>query len=278
MDCHGYRDPLSMMFKNENTVVKNRAQKRYAELSTKKMKNKTSFKGLPTASETSSDDTSTSSRSPRSSSTVSQSENPTKPITLSVENEALNFFAANNIFESAIAGRSNYRWLFQMLSGSKNDATLQSSAHAVSLATLATARKSQALMIRAQQYYARALALTNKALRDSTKVYEDSTLVSVIMLGVYEDLVFERHSLRAWVHHLKGAGMLFVMRGEVQFRSNLARQIFLQFYRTHMRKSLELGNPIPENIKQLYRHLTSLRDHTMHGMYKSDTANINLSI
>jgi hypothetical protein len=139
--------------------------------------------------------------------------------------------------------------------------------HAASLATLATANKSQSLMKKAQEHYARALALTNRALGDSVKVCEDSTLVSVIMLGVYENFVFEKHSLFAWMQHLKGAETLFALRGETQFRSDLARQIFVQFYRTAVTKGVELGTPVPDKIARLYRFLTSLSDYTMHGTY-----------
>ncbi|KAL1591471.1 hypothetical protein SLS60_011971 [Paraconiothyrium brasiliense] len=153
-----------------------------------------------------------------------------------------------------------------MLSGPEVDATLQSSAHAASLATLATANKSESLMRKAQEHYARALTLTNEALGDAIKVYEDSTIVSVILLGVYENFVFEKHSLRAWMQHLKGAETLFALRGETQFRNDLARQIFMQFYRLTMTKGVELGTPIPDKIARLYRFLTSLNDYTMHGV------------
>lgn len=184
----------------------------------------------------------------------------------SVEHQALSFFAANNLLQPAIAGRGNYQWLFQMLSGTEIDASLQSSAYAASLATLATANKSHSLMKKAQEYYAHALTLTNRALGDSVKVYEDSTLVSVILLGVYENFVFEKHSLQAWMQHLRGAETLFALRGETQFQSDLARQIFIHFYRTSVRKGVELGTPVPDNIARLYRFLTSLNDYTMHGM------------
>jgi hypothetical protein len=258
------------MFKNESHAVMSKAQKRYEALSEKR-KREGGVSGTFPAREFASEDlpsipsSSSGSESRRTASTVTRSGSPARPMTLSIENQALSFFAANNLLQPAVAGRGNYQWLFQMLSGSEIDATLQSSVHAASLATLATANKSQPLMKRAQEHYARALTLTNRALGDSIKVREDSTLVSVILLGVYENFVFEKHSLVAWMQHLKGAETLFALRGETQFRSDLARQIFVQFYRTTVSKSVELGTPVPDKIARLYRYLTSLNNYTMHG-------------
>ena len=185
----------------------------------------------------------------------------------SIEIQALNFFAANNLSQTAVVGRTNYQWLFHLLSAPEVDTTLQSSAHAVSLAAFATANKSQPLMRRAQEHYAQALTSTNKALSDPTQVYEDSTLVSVILLGLYENFTFEVHSMNAWMHHLKGANTLFALRGKEQFKGSLARQKFLQFYRTSVTKGVELGPPVPNHVAKLYRYLTSRSDYTMHGMY-----------
>ncbi|KAF2441259.1 hypothetical protein P171DRAFT_93359 [Karstenula rhodostoma CBS 690.94] len=270
-ECHGYRDPLSMMFKNESHIVMKKAQKRYEALSTKRKERKplsVAFpaRGLASEESLSGSSSSTSSGSQRTFSTLTRLGSLTRTMTPPIENQALSFFAANNILEAAVVGRGNYRWLFQMLSGPEIDATLQSSAHAASLATLATANKSQSLMKKAQEHYANALALTNRALGDSNKACEDSTLVSVILLGVYETFVFEKYSMGAWMQHLKGAEILFALRGEKQFRSDLARQIFMQFYKTTITKGVELGTPIPDNIARLYRFLTSLKDYTMHGV------------
>ncbi|KAL5455944.1 hypothetical protein PMIN06_004194 [Paraphaeosphaeria minitans] len=271
-ECYGYRDPLSMIFKNESNVVMNKAQKRYEELS-KNREIRKPLSGTPPVQELAFEERSngSSSSSPGSSESQQASSTSTRSglarsITPPIENQALSFFAANNILQPAVVGRGNYQWLFQMLSGPTIDATLQSSAHAASLATLATANKSPFLMKKAQEHYANALTLTYRALGDSNKACKDSTLVSVILLGVYETFVFEKHSMKAWMQHLKGAEILFALRGEVQFKSDLARQIFVQFYRTTITKGVELGTPIPDKIARLYRFLTSLKDYTMHGV------------
>lgn len=152
-----------------------------------------------------------------------------------------------------------------MLSWSEVDLTLKSSAYAVSLASFATANKSQFLANKAQEHYTRALVATNKALGDPAKAYQDSTLVSVILLGTYENFMFENHTLDAWMQHTKGAGTLFALRGKSQFGSDIARQIFLQFYRESISKGVEIGVPIPDNVAYLYRYLTKMNNYTMHG-------------
>lgn len=254
-----------MMFKNESNVVISKAQSRYKELSNKKNTKKTTSKQpLVQTFETSSNESST---SPETTGTGSLSASPTQPLIPSIEDQALNFFASNNLLQPSIAGRGDYQWLFQMLSLPGIDSTLRTSAYAVSLATLATARKSQSLRQKAQEHYTNALTSTNKALRDPKRLYGDSTLVSVILLGAYENFMFENHSLHAWMHHLKGAGMLFALRGEGQFNSNIVRQIFVQFYKDSVSKGIELGTPVPSNVARLYRYLTSLDNYTMHGMF-----------
>lgn len=262
-----------MMFKNESHVVMNKAQKRYEALS-KKRRKRTPFSGTLPVRELASEESPTGSSSSSSSSSESHSTSTrsgslARSIAPRVETQALSFFAANNILQPAVVGRGNYQWLFQMLCRPEIDATLQTSAYAASLATLATANKSQFLMKKAQEHYANALTLTNRALGDPDKVCKDSTLVSVILLGVYETFVFEKHSIGAWMQHLKGAEMLFALRGDNQFRSDLARQIFVQFYSTALTKGVELGTPIPDKIARLYRFLTSLKDYTVHGTYRN---------
>ncbi|KAF1971377.1 hypothetical protein BU23DRAFT_180604 [Bimuria novae-zelandiae CBS 107.79] len=268
-ECYGYRDPLSMMFKNESNVVRNKAQKKYEELSRKRAVKKTTSKRLlvrAKMSDGSSSDAMTTPQSLETASTIPRTASPPRPMTSSIENQAISFFAANNLLQPSVVERGNYQWLFEMLRVPKISIMLKSSANAVSLATFATANKSQPLMKKAQGHYARALTSTNEALSDPAKVYDDSTLVSVILLGVYEMFVFEKHSLTAWMQHLKGAGTLFALRGENQFKSRLARQIFMQFYKTSVAKGVELGTPVPDNMAKLYRSLTSMQDYTMHGV------------
>lgn len=244
-----------------------KAQLKYKELSNKKCPKKTASRRPLVREPTFGTLSSEASTSPGTIDTMTQLASPTQSLTLSVEEQALSFFASNNLLQPAIAGRGNYQWLFQMLSWPEIDPTLRSSAYAVSLATLATANKSEALKQKAQEHYTNALVSTNRALRDPKRLYGDGTLASVILLGAYENFMFENHTLDAWVHHLKGAGTLFALRGEAQFSSDVVRQVFVQFYKDSVAKGIELGMPIPNKVARLYRYLISLNNYTMHGMY-----------
>lgn len=262
------------MFKNESTIVINKAQKRYEALSKPRNERKTSSRTNPVGDLASRK----SSNSPLPSSSTSLKSHQTPASTRSgslarsiappIENQALSFFAANNISPPTFACRGNCQWLFQMLNGPETDAAVQSSAYATSLATLAMVNQSPVIMKKAQEHYAKALSLTNRALGDSIEVLKDSTVVSVILLGVYETFVFENHSMGAWMQHLKGAEMLFTLRGKDQFKSVSARAIFLQFFSIIMKRSIELGTPIPDKLSGLYWYVTSLNDYTMHGTYR----------
>ncbi|KAJ4301133.1 hypothetical protein N0V90_003223 [Kalmusia sp. IMI 367209] len=257
------------MFKNENSAVMNKAQKKYKELP----KQRPEMSSIPKKNQTRrpkskslTSESATFSQTRETALTVSRPVSPIKPLISSIEDQALGFFAANNLMQPSIALRGNYQWLFQMLSGPEVDPSVKSSTYAVSLATLATATKSEAVMEKAHEHYALALASTNKALGDSKKLYEDDTIVSVILLGVYENVMFEKHSLHAWMQHLKGASTLLHLRGAQQFKTALGRQIFVQYYRTVVNAGIEIGIPIPENIVPLYQVLINLKDYTTHGV------------
>lgn len=257
-------------------MVVSKAQKKYQELSKRRSELSQSSKrtSIPRAeSESSTSESSTPSQSEdaeanafaHAAMAVSRPASPRLPMIASIEDQALYFFAANNLMQPSPALRGNYQWLLPMLNHPNVDPVVQSSAYAVSLATLATATKSGAVLKTAQEHYARAVTSTNQALGDPMRVRNDDTLVSVILLGVYENVLFGSHSLSAWMHHLKGASALLSLRGIEQFKSPLVRQIFVQFFRTAVNAGIEISMPMPDGLAALYEGLVSLDDYTTHG-------------
>ncbi|KPM42692.1 hypothetical protein AK830_g3892 [Neonectria ditissima] len=106
---------------------------------------------------------------------------------------------------------------------------VSSAVRAVSFATFALRVRDASYMKTARTNYALALAQTNKALACPEKAILDRTLAAVLLLGLFEAIVFQgRQSPEPWTAHTLGALQLLRLRGKKQFRSKLAHHLFVQ--------------------------------------------------
>jgi hypothetical protein len=79
----------------------------------------------------------------------------------------------------------------------------------------------------ARSVYGQAIGLLNTALRDPKMCRLDSTLISVAMLGYYENLVCDSmDSVRSWKAHISGATQLLHLRGKAQFKTSVGRMLY----------------------------------------------------
>lgn len=79
----------------------------------------------------------------------------------------------------------------------------------------------------AQTHYARALRSTNLALSCPELATSDSTLLAVLLLSLFEALVFQGRAIPVnWNAHTRGASELLRLRGESQFDNSLGRHLF----------------------------------------------------
>ncbi|KAH6612648.1 hypothetical protein C7974DRAFT_406022 [Boeremia exigua] len=272
-DCHGYRDALSMMFKDETAVVAKKARKRYQALALQSPPQDSTAGQLP---ETGSSKalsilyTDVDSRNLKPvRSAISRYPTPdslVREILPSIEDQARGFFIASHVSKPAIVPRGQYEWVLEALSHSDCEEVLRSSVNAASLAALANSTKNPVIAAKAHAAYGSALHMTNSALRVKETAVTDSTLISVIMLGLYENFVFQdKRSIQAWSKHVQGASALLNLRGKEQFKSNTARRIFHQFYGIIMLVSLESGQPIPDGMRELYDFCNPTSDYTIQG-------------
>ncbi|OAL49281.1 hypothetical protein IQ07DRAFT_512484 [Pyrenochaeta sp. DS3sAY3a] len=274
-ECHGYRDMLSMMFKNESDVVAKKAEKRYEALAKQKapvivpkrepqlVNPDTSALTTPVSKLKSNgsfnDHRASWSRYPTP-------ESMTREIVPSIEEQAQGFFISNYVAHPSMVPRGQFEWVPELLARPHTEEILRASVNAASLAGLANTTKSPAIMQKAQTAYVNALRLTNSALRVKETAVQDSTLISVIMLGMYENMVFQdRQSIQAWAKHVAGACALLRLRGKEQFESDLARRIFHQFYGVVMLVALETGTTVHEGMHELYEAMHPTSDYDVHG-------------
>ncbi|CAG8930110.1 unnamed protein product [Penicillium salamii] len=98
---------------------------------------------------------------------------------------------------------------------------------AVGLAQLSAINKSPAMMLSAMQEYHRALNLTNLALSEPAQALSDYTLMAIVCLSLYGvTRGKEEKPLDSWHHHWKGVAALIQLRGPGQFRNPSGLQLF----------------------------------------------------
>lgn len=152
--------------------------------------------------------------------------------------------------------------------GSSSDTNaLNACVSAVGLAGLSSMSRDSGILREARKFYGYALRATNKALSSPAAVKDDSTLLSVIILGAFETLAgSDRPSLAAWANHVHGAAALLKLRGFEQLRTLAGRQMYAQVAFSLLTSCLQRDMPIPE-------YVLSLRDEaSRHMVDPSDRA------
>ncbi|KAF1997999.1 hypothetical protein P154DRAFT_440091 [Amniculicola lignicola CBS 123094] len=280
-ECHGYRDPLSMMFRNESDVVAQKAEMRYKELSKGRTKRSNRQKDLenvdPDGSSSSSSSSSSSNEESSPPSTTGSDQQLAAysksllrrqefPLELvhSLQDLANGFFFSKHVAPPTIALRGQHDYLFDLLGRPNISKILQTSVNAVSLASLANSKKSQMIMRKAQGEYVSALGMTNEALQSRDTAREDSTLAAVLMLGLYESFMYQgKQSLKAWQKHTEGACALIRLRGRPH--SSIGIRIFQQFYGTILLVALESQTPVPVGMREIWEAITQVGDYSVAG-------------
>ncbi|KAH7127838.1 hypothetical protein B0J13DRAFT_564610 [Dactylonectria estremocensis] len=133
-----------------------------------------------------------------------------------VDKLGVSFYFAKYTFNEAPFGGEYHDWLAQ--SYSEDGSVLQAAIDAVGMAGISNVSYAPRVASRSKERYAKAIAAVNKALRDPVQVVADSTLMAVILLGLYETVNFatsDRYSY--WIAHVKGATALLELRGPEQF-------------------------------------------------------------
>ena len=103
-----------------------------------------------------------------------------------VEDHAASFFFDNYVLEPSKTCMSVYEFLPALYSRNIGKNALHCIVTALGLAGLSHHSKEEQLMADARTWYTSALHMTNNALRDPSTMKADQTLISVILLGVYE--------------------------------------------------------------------------------------------
>lgn len=239
--CPGYRNPLDQMFRDESAAVTKRAQKSYR--STPQLScNRSSTSKLPSSVLRCAGLFTEAPNAAASMLMCALRPNPAPPI----EDVALAHFMS-----SYIPG-SHFVYLPDLYNRARGETALPATVHAASLARLAWEMGQPALVDQARRSYAKALAETNEALSNPATATSDAVLVSVLLLSLYETIVWSNAGTPDnWTTHTRGAMALVRLRGEHQLNTLVGRQLFTQVVNIICVDSLRSRTKLPQDLLDL---------------------------
>jgi hypothetical protein len=168
-----------------------------------------------------------------------------------IEDRGTGFFVANYVLGMDGPSKGHLDYLVDMARGQTLDDGLLSSMKAVGLAGYAHAMHAPSLMKNARYQYVRALQSINKALRDPVGVKKDSTLLSIMILGIFETTTgTNRGSLKDWAEHINGAAAVIKLRGPTQIERPAGRRMLVQVAANQMIFCLQRGVSLPDHMKE----------------------------
>ncbi|KAK1750691.1 sterol uptake control protein 2 [Echria macrotheca] len=136
---------------------------------------------------------------------------------------------------------------------------------AVGLMGIAIMTQSRDMMEAAQKSYGTALRLMNHALADPAEAIKDTTMLSVLILGVFEMMtenIPRTKTIEAFQEHVNGAAALAMMRGPAQFQTSAGKRMFSMLCQRVVISCIQRAMPVPEPIVQLFHEMNKANSPT----------------
>lgn len=256
--CLGYRDPTDLIFLNEN------------EATARKVEARSVAQGRPIVTKLRSSGSVGSAMLEGRSHVPRQHDSGVDPspislsimpnLTPTIDERAVNFFFSNHVIG---IGLPSTGFIDQMHTHPDYDFSdnLLSSIKAVGLAGVFNVTKAPGLLVEASKQYVTAVRHLNAALQSPVEVKKDTTLMAVMVLGIFETLVGRsENSLVAWAAHLNGAAALMKIRGPEQMKTVAGRRLFAQITGMLATSCLQQETELPEHIFELRLELDKYVD------------------
>lgn len=285
--CPGYRDQLELLFRNESQNVVRKAKARQAKAKQgSPSTTKVSTPPSPSPPYTSASASAVASYPAKSeivavedlavvirqdsrfptflTSTVTISSNlqsiSYRSLGPTLEERATSFFVSNYV----IGVKGPTRGHLESLETTYHfDDNLMASIKAVGLAGFANVERSSDVMKEARKEYSAALRLTNLALRSSRDAKKDSTLLSIMILSIYETVAgTNQKSLKSWAEHIRGAAALVKLRGPEQLSTPEGRRLVIQVTTNLLISCIQRELPLPDYILELREDIKKRVDST----------------
>ncbi|KAL2818391.1 hypothetical protein BJX63DRAFT_73609 [Aspergillus granulosus] len=288
--CPGYRDELSLMFRDESQQVVRKAKTGSSGRRNKKTTTVASKKPSSPEARNSSSPSTVGKDSPPTESTSSPPINvggdfadfnefeevqlineeqllqqgfvhvPRKvqPSWKLTVDEAVNYFLRHNVWPGA---------MFIMIEPKSGhpSATLSEQAQMAALVSVGTVmlsrlRRSKALEIVAEREYGHALTLLTRAVCDEEQSRANSTLSTVLLLAIFEVITTrELKNIEKWTNHIYGAAALLELRGPEQLQTEEGLKLFVQLRFQIIMSCLQRGMRVPQSLLECTKIAMYLR-------------------
>ncbi|KAJ5992501.1 hypothetical protein N7451_008225 [Penicillium sp. IBT 35674x] len=181
--------------------------------------------------------------------TNSQPEVIARPFSLPLVVIGLDFFLSHYVVRQSGPSSGFFDYVPALLAQDDggND-MLEGAILAVGFSGLARTTSQADLLTRSMMMYTRTMERVNLALADPQAARRDSTIVSVLILALYE---FSKASIDGWKHHIEGATSLLNLRGRSQFSTSTGLQIFKDVFSLLLTNCLRSGSPMPSSLRML---------------------------
>ncbi|KAJ5602735.1 hypothetical protein N7537_005691 [Penicillium hordei] len=181
--------------------------------------------------------------------TRSQPEVIARPFSLPLVIIGIDFFLSHYVVRQSGPSSGFFDYVPAMLAQDDggND-MLEGAILAVGFSGLARTTSHPDLLTRSMMLYTRTMERVNLALADPQAARRDSTIVSVLVLALYE---FSKASIDGWKHHIEGATSLLNLRGRSQFSTSTGLQIFKDLFSELLTNCLRSGSPMPSSLRML---------------------------
>ncbi|KAF4636801.1 hypothetical protein G7Y89_g1296 [Cudoniella acicularis] len=179
---------------------------------------------------------------------------PSPPLAIapSIAERGINYFFSNFVAEPSGPSPGHFHHLHSIYNANGVDDVLRSCLIATGLAGLSNVSKSAPLMGYARREYTIALRKINAALLSSTEARKDSTLMSIMVVSVFETVAgAQRLSLKAWTEHINGAATLVKLRGRSQLKTRVGLGLFIQASSHLLISCMQREIPNPQQITDL---------------------------
>ncbi|OQE38347.1 hypothetical protein PENCOP_c008G04528 [Penicillium coprophilum] len=275
-DCPGYRDQLSLMFRDESksvvrkvtaaSTLKNKRAERLPRTAVPEGNPVRSELGTPVV-----DPGFDFNSDPQHIYLMRQFEGFPLEIHPSQELETAKYEAVCYFMRSnALPGSF---WTSEIMSnfllqsgGPASQRAMQASVVATATAMLSRVRHLPSLRDVAHREYGSALRLLNVALGDIEEAKTNQTLGAVIMLAVYEVITSRAtKDIESWINHINGATALLDIRGTDQLKTNAGLRLFLHLRYQIIISCLQRDARVPESLLECTKLVTFLQPAEAHG-------------
>ncbi|PWY82059.1 hypothetical protein BO70DRAFT_336407 [Aspergillus heteromorphus CBS 117.55] len=195
-----------------------------------------------------------------------------------VDEIGVNYFLHHFVMSDDSPSRGFLNYIPVVYTAEAEHCTLVASMAAVGLLALANSTRQPDLVGHARVKYSEAIRNVNAALASPTESVKDSTLMSVISLGVFE----HASNFESWVRHVRGAAALIVARGKNQFARKASIFMFNQVRADLVVACLHSNQPFPDDMYKLQEaaapFVESSRTFWLMGVVASRCANLTYAV